>query len=206
MTFKDRMDARMSALCQRVADRLPARVIRRADGRPYLVRHLICRLPGGRRLYLHRFVASDDLDVIHDHPARFISLILAGAYREERAVHVPELNGPSITDHRHGRGSVNRIRLGRWHRIVLETPEVWSLVYRGRTRRQWSLRRILWRSSAEGRWPYRDTPMPPATDSDWADRPSGRVVREALAAEAQGARQRRLEVQFVKTKEVANAD
>ena len=26
MTFKDRMDARMSALCQRVADRLPARI------------------------------------------------------------------------------------------------------------------------------------------------------------------------------------
>ncbi|MEN2979965.1 hypothetical protein P7L78_09095 [Tistrella bauzanensis] len=181
--IKDRIDDRVGALCQRVADRLPARVIRCADGRPYLVRHLICRLPGGRRLYLHKFVGSDDANVVHDHPCRFVSLILAGCYSEQRMTHLPDINGPVLRDHCHSRGSINCIPAERWHRLVLVTPSVWSLVYRGRTRRQWSLRRIIWASAAEGRWPYRDRPMPPATDADWVGGPDGRMVRRDLEGE-----------------------
>lgn len=176
-------DARMAELCRHVADRLPAMLIRRADGRPYLVRHLVCRLPGGRRIYLHHFLASDDADVVHDHPCRFVSLLLSGAYTEERLLHLRDINQPIIRPHSFGRLMVNHIPRHRWHRVVLRTPSVWSLVWRGRTRKQWTLRRILWRAAAEGRWPYQDRPMSPGSDTDWRQCPTGRQIRRQIEAE-----------------------
>jgi hypothetical protein len=48
----------------------------------YLVRWTLLKLWGGRGLYLHHFVGDDWSRDLHDHPKRFVSIGLCGAYRE----------------------------------------------------------------------------------------------------------------------------
>lgn len=61
--------------------RLPIRIIEH-EGRPFLERYTLGRLPG-LQLYIHRFI-GDDPDGLHDHPWRFgLSVILAGWDVEE---------------------------------------------------------------------------------------------------------------------------
>ncbi len=51
---------------------------------PYLLRYFVLPHNPVLNVYLHRFVASDDPDALHDHPWPFVSLCLAGRYREVR--------------------------------------------------------------------------------------------------------------------------
>ncbi len=44
------------------------------------------KLWGGRGLYLHHFVGDDWSRDLHDHPKRFVSIGLCGAYVEQAAV------------------------------------------------------------------------------------------------------------------------
>ena len=52
---------------------------------PYLMRWFV--LPRNRFLnvYLHKFTASDDPEVVHDHPWFFASLVISGRYIEHTA-------------------------------------------------------------------------------------------------------------------------
>src|SRR6202040_601720 len=85
--------ARRGARQRDEADRMraPDQVItRRGDGTqdPYMLRWFLFRskrdwLP---RLYLHKFLRSDDDRAPHDHPWWFISIMLKGSYTEHRWV------------------------------------------------------------------------------------------------------------------------
>lgn len=73
----------------------------------------------GLAVYLHRFVGDDWSRDLHDHPKRFVSLMLAGGYVEETARGRREYKAPYLRSfpatHTH------RISLGR-------NPECWTLV------------------------------------------------------------------------------
>lgn len=58
------------------------RTLRNLDGEAYLRRFTIARLPGGRRIYLHKFIGDDWSRDPHDHPKAFLSVGLWGGYRE----------------------------------------------------------------------------------------------------------------------------
>ncbi len=67
---------------QKLRSRRPHQVIRCARGE-YLRRWFL--VPQKNRfvnVYLHKFVGSDDPTALHNHPWRFLSLVLSGAYVE----------------------------------------------------------------------------------------------------------------------------
>jgi hypothetical protein len=101
----------------------------------YLYRWTLLRLCG-YGLYLHRFVGEDWSRDLHDHPKRFVSLMLWGSYVETTAAGDREYTAPFLrsfpASHAH------RLRLGR-HR------ECWTLVLVCRASRPWG----FWHS---GRW------------------------------------------------------
>lgn len=102
-----------------------------SDDRVYLTRWRIVQTPW-MALYLHRFTAPDPSWDLHDHPWRFVSVVVRGGYVEERL---------SLF-----RGSTYRRRVRWWngmrthdaHAVVelLRYP-TWTLVLTGARRRQW---------------------------------------------------------------------
>lgn len=74
----------ISKAIQRIAFRLPLRIIDH-EGHPYLRRYYICTIPlFGIRVYLHHFVNSDPVG-LHNHPfRRALSILLSGTYQEHR--------------------------------------------------------------------------------------------------------------------------
>jgi len=110
---------------------LPCRRIDRSDGQRYLeryamplrLRRLLRRL--GLTVYLHRFVAEDGDDEVHDHPWRLsLAFVLAGEYWEERVLFISPEYWYAIT--RRVRW-LNIIRLSTFHKIVRSRPETWTL-------------------------------------------------------------------------------
>lgn len=105
----------------------------------YLYRWQVLRL-FGFALYLHRFVADDWSRDLHDHPKRFVSLMLWGGYTEETPAGEREYTAPWLRSF--PSTHVHRVRLGR-HR------ECWTLVLVGRASRPWGFwyfgRWIGWR-------------------------------------------------------------
>ncbi|MEN2977884.1 hypothetical protein P7L78_19210 [Tistrella bauzanensis] len=166
--IRSRAASAMQSALHCFAANLPAESITRADGRPYLIRALVCRLPGGRRIYLHAFVGSDEPALYHDHPCRFVCIILAGHYQED-TLRDDVIGVPIIRTRTLNAGRVNFIAPDRRHRIEILSPVVWTLVYRGRTRSMWSLRRI-WRGPL-GRWHQHDRLMRPGPDTAWRNAP-----------------------------------
>lgn len=69
---------------KRWIDRVFQREEMDGDGRcpTYLVRWTLLKFWGGRSVYLHHFVGDDWSLDLHDHPKRFISIGLKGAYAE----------------------------------------------------------------------------------------------------------------------------
>lgn len=119
--------------------------LRRADGQVYLERWgLEWKHLGG--LFVHRMSAPDPGIDLHNHPWHFSSLVLWGAYEEERcdslfASSFARFNWPS---ERRGERSTRRwlswrsLNLNECHRIVkLHRPHVWTLVVHGPWRRNW---------------------------------------------------------------------
>ena len=107
---------------------LPCRIIS-DNNTPYLERYYLCSLLG-IRFYVHRFVGSDPVRGLHDHPWVWAaSLILSGWYYEEN------------------RYGIRRVRWVNWltgntfHRVILPTDtnekipghkypsEVWTLFF-----------------------------------------------------------------------------
>ena len=124
------------------------------DGRcaTYLVRWTLLKLWGGRGLYLHHFVGDDWSLDMHDHPKRFISIGLKGAYIEQ----VPGTVAGSVYPQPH----VSTIYRAPWirtfpathvHRICLISGQpCWTLVYVCKQQRRWGFwhahRWIPWRT------------------------------------------------------------
>lgn len=128
--------------------KLPKRTITRDDGKPYLERWYLWGEPGGLKYfpegqtemrwwqraltglsctYVHRFVASDDDEELHNHPWEATSYILAGGYIEERRIAVPGSDDvPEHFTHRIG-GAVLQFRTKR--RTVVQVFRPWSRNY-----------------------------------------------------------------------------
>lgn len=105
----------------------------------YLYRWTLLRL-GQRALYLHHFVGDDWSRDLHDHPKRFLSIGLWGAYVEETPEGERTFRAPWIrtfpAEH------IHRLRL-------IDGWPCWTLVYVGKSVRPWG----FWRA---GRWvPWR---------------------------------------------------
>jgi hypothetical protein len=120
-----------------LSQNLEGRYIDHGD-EPYLERFLVGTI-FGRRIYLHRFVASDPLG-IHDHPfLHSWSLILAGWYLEERWAL------------RYVRRFFNRIGPNDFHRVVLPDNgrDVWTLFWHTARVKPWGVMRAV-RAGAHG--------------------------------------------------------
>ncbi len=93
-------------------------VFRGPDGTPYLRRWVLVertkRRPG---IYLHRFVADDWSEDLHDHSSRFLSVGLWGSYEEVTP------SGRTMWRAPWARGFAATHR----HRIVLRSPTVWTI-------------------------------------------------------------------------------
>jgi hypothetical protein len=74
------------SLRRRVLDHMqshPAtRIIEGAAGEAYLHRWELRGNNPNFDIYLHRFLKSDDVRVLHDHPAASLSILLSGSYKE----------------------------------------------------------------------------------------------------------------------------
>lgn len=121
------------------ASRLPRRVIPGEDGSAYLTRYFLLRQPW-LQIYLHEFHRSDSDRDCHDHPWRFVSIILAGGYWEDTPH--PDTTDPITRNFRQRKwyqpGSV-LFRPASWlHRVEIdESRKPWSLVIVGSRIRKW---------------------------------------------------------------------
>ena len=109
----------------------PHELISRRDTGPYLLRWYL--LPRFRWLkwinvYLHKFVADDELEALHDHPRASLSLLFLGEYREITPGGVRIYRAPALikrrADHRH------RIEL-------INGKPAWTLFIMGPKVREW---------------------------------------------------------------------
>ena len=103
---------------------------------PYLQRWTLLSLPGGRKVYLHRYVGSDWTRNLHDHPKRFLSIGLAGGYVEQTPQGLTQWRAPWIR--RFPPRHIHRLRVSRGRGCL-------TLVYVGRWEREWG----FW---VGGRW------------------------------------------------------
>jgi hypothetical protein len=60
----------------------PTRIIRGVTSEPYMLRWELRGNSPVFDVYLHRFLRSDDISALHDHPAVSVAIILSGRYRE----------------------------------------------------------------------------------------------------------------------------
>lgn len=98
---------------------------------PYLERYRLFELPGGGKVYLHRFVFSDPDRGHHNHPWDSVSFPLVGQYLE-RVFH-PVKEKVRV----HHFGGFNIIPQEKFHRVELLTPDAWTLFFRGGTGNGW---------------------------------------------------------------------
>lgn len=152
----------LERLLYRITDRLPARMIDGSFGERYLERYHVGRL-FGCGLYIHRFVASDPLRGLHDHPWSWsVSLILVGGYREVRPGGVRCLKPFRF----------NVIRGNDFHRVLLNDGEqAWTLFFHGPRTKGWGFLR-------DGRYiPVAETRDDNPAHEWYKDAPPGRDAR-----------------------------
>jgi hypothetical protein len=104
-----------------------------SDKGTYLHRWYLLPHNARHNLFLHKFVRSDDPGPLHDHPWPFVSVVVAGAYREVTS-------GKVILRRR---GSLARRQAAHRHRVELlrdprgvEIP-CYTVVLTGRRQRPW---------------------------------------------------------------------
>lgn len=122
----------------RLTAKLPCRLIHREGGARYLERYALGQR-FGITAYLHRFVADDADEWVHDHPWSWaIAIVLTGGYREERLRWFDADSGWE-SDMRQigGWRRVNIIRGADFHRIVKTRPETWTLFIHGPRVKSW---------------------------------------------------------------------
>lgn len=72
---------------QSFVDRVLRAEVIKGTADQYMKRWWLLALPGGRRVYLHKFIGSDWSRDLHDHPKWFVSIGLWGGYVEEVGEH-----------------------------------------------------------------------------------------------------------------------
>lgn len=113
--------------------------IANAAGSVFMRRYRLLTTRWGN-LYLHEILRSDEDKCLHDHPWRFITLILIGGYREEL---------PTRTEWRPSGTLLYRPATWR-HRVEIDRP-AWSLVWVSRKVRRWGFfTRHGWRAFVLG--------------------------------------------------------
>ncbi len=152
---------------------LRCRIINGNNGEPYLERYALLRLPGGRRLYLHRFLDSDPDRGLHDHPwTHALGLVLCGGYKELRLEQ--QAAGPAVVERTLRPGALNRISGHDFHRIVLpEKREAWTLFMHTPKVKNWGFLTL----GANGEQHYQDHDAVTNEDSHvqwWRTSPRGR--------------------------------
>jgi hypothetical protein len=102
------------------------------DDAVYLTRWRIVQTPWAA-VYLHRLTAPDSRPTLHDHPWKFLALVLRGGYVERR------LNPTTMTvNESHRIRRVNRMRTCDAHAIVTLTRNpTWTLLLVGPRQRTW---------------------------------------------------------------------
>ena len=102
-------------------------------GHPYLLRWFVVPHNKFLNVYVHKFTASDEPQVLHDHPWWFASLVLSGSYVEHT----------TAGSRRRRRGSVAVRAASFWHRVELPAgrggvaPVCRTLVLTGPKVRTW---------------------------------------------------------------------
>lgn len=108
---------------------------RAVDHRTYLTRWWIFDTPLGG-VAVHRMLASDARETLHDHPFGFAALVLHGGYVERRLD--PRTGLSALRSLR--RGTVNRMHTYDAHTIVDVAVPTWTLLFAGRPVRRWGFR------------------------------------------------------------------
>lgn len=124
----------MRDLLRRLLSRFDRFDITNRAGDVFMRRHKLLRTPFGN-LYLHEILRSDEDRCLHDHPWRFVTLILSGGYREVLPTGV-----------RYRPVGTLLFRPATFaHRIEVDRP-VWSLVWVGQKVRAWGFFTVFgWR-------------------------------------------------------------
>lgn len=118
-------EATANRLLYKLTNRLPCRIIHEGR-RPYLERYYLGSI-FGVTFYLHRFVASDPADALHNHPWPGVGIILAGGYYEHRFVRAHPQSVHTTVEWRK-RWSVAKLKPSTFHRVeVLPNQHAWSL-------------------------------------------------------------------------------
>jgi hypothetical protein len=130
------MNTLLQRIIERVAARLPLKIIEGVNGDVFLERYVVADLgPSRGRLYLHRFVRGDEDRELHNHPWHGLSLILVGGYREERKVWTPE--GERVAVFARRPGTLNPIAPHTFHRVELFDGPCWTLFATGPVVQSW---------------------------------------------------------------------
>ena len=128
------------------------KTIYRADHSLYLTRYYIFRKPVRwmPSLYLHCFHSSDaDFGFLHDHGWEYsCSLILKGSYQEEYRV------GDNVKSRILSPGKINFIKSSKFHRVDLITPKVWTLLFSGWKKKDWTWG--FWDRNTKQYWSHED--------------------------------------------------
>lgn len=105
----------------------PSRIIG-PDHNPYMLRWHILRIRKLPRIYVHKFMRSDDDRALHDHPWWFCSILLRGTYLEHRPSGSTLRIAPSVAFRK--ATDTHRIEL-------LEDIKPWTLFITGPVIRKW---------------------------------------------------------------------
>jgi hypothetical protein len=98
------------------------------SGQPVMFSKNLIRLPGGRKIDIHKMVSADNEGCFHSHPANAIRLILWGGYEEEIYSDTPQYKRLKFLQF----GLVRSTFTHRIHRL-LNGHSSWSLWFRGKT-------------------------------------------------------------------------
>lgn len=113
-----------------IASKLKSWTIPLDDGSPYLTRHYILNKKRFS-IFLHKFHASDEPIIFHNHPWAFsFSIILYGSYLEFRSYKNNKLIKTKIVFP----GYINYINSKIFHRVDLLTKCVWTLFFTGKNK------------------------------------------------------------------------